>query len=455
MKTLLYLIALVVIGLYASSALSQNYQLDRYVIGSSATVASNASYSMQSTAGQPVIGKATNASNTGEFGFWYNSSFNNIVNLEITLNQSWNIISTYALPPQLLMDSIFKEIAGKILIVKNINGQIYVPSMGMNFIGDWDITQGYRVFALSDTVLKISGQLVDPTKMPIYPVIGWNLLAYLRNSPMAIASATNSLIDRDNLLIAKNGDGDLFVPSFLINDIGNMLPTQGYSMYVSAKDTLNYPANGVPKMLAANMVSPKRQYFKPEIKRTGNDMSLIVTGDVADFTEIGVYDIDGRLIGSNVFVDGKTAVTIWGDNEYTDAKDGAIDGEYLTAKITDGTKAQEVELSLIDMAANTSSPDLTYHTNSIILAKVVSKGNFASGLTLSPMPANTNLDVHISGISGEKTIDVYNLTGKHIAKVNTESEMISLDTGNYPPGEYTIIITHDDKILKDRFIVQR
>lgn len=68
---------------------------------------------------------------------------------------------------------------------------------------------------------------------------GWNLIStYIK--PQAPDTMNNVMSEiSNNLLIAKNNGGQVFIPSYEINTIGRWDVTQGYLVYMSAVDTLS------------------------------------------------------------------------------------------------------------------------------------------------------------------------------------------------------------------------
>jgi hypothetical protein len=84
---------------------------------------------------------------------------------------------------------------------------------------------------------------------------------------------------------------------------------------------------------------PKAKHFVYTNGNTGNNATLLLTNVVehtaaiSDSSEIGVYDASGTLVGSGVVVNGKTALSVWGDNVMTKAKDGLSASEAMTFKV--------------------------------------------------------------------------------------------------------------------------
>jgi hypothetical protein len=142
-----------------------------------------------------------------------------------------------------MMDDVFSEIEGNTVIVKNNAGQIYYPEFEINDIGNWDVKQGYQVYMSQAETLTISGMKIIPETTEVALAAGWNILAYLRDNAMNIEIALASLKDNDNLIIAKDNMGNVFYPAFEINMIGDMLPGQGYQIFILNDDVLVYPGN--------------------------------------------------------------------------------------------------------------------------------------------------------------------------------------------------------------------
>lgn len=434
-------VLLLVLGLTTLGLYTQNYQLKSYVVGSSATTTSNSNYTFKNTVGQPVIGQVSGSNNNVNLGFWYINAPNPLENLIISLNQGWNMVSSYVEASNTRVDTIFKQIEDEILIVKDNSGSIYVPSFKINTIVSWDITQGYQVYSTVDTNLTIVGEQVDPQSTPIYNSNGWNMLAYLRSSPLNSYTALASLTDRSNLLIAKDNSGLIYVPQFSINTIGNMQPTQGYQMYIVGIDTLLYPANGTPK-LVPNTMTPIANKLIPQNNRTGRDMTLLINADLPDETEIGVYDQNDILIGSGAFYSEYAGLTIWGDNEYTDRKDGASENEILTVKILNNERLVEKRIQIIGTETDEQHYDLRFKNNSVLLGKIES-ANLTAEIFASPQPVVDRLELRIENIQGEKTIEIRNLKGKLLfSKVITVDEL-SIDMSEFSNSTYFVTVANE------------
>ncbi|NLO18798.1 MAG: hypothetical protein GX121_02795 [Ignavibacteria bacterium] len=168
-------------------------------------------------------------------------SFTTYSEINIDLNQGWNIISSNITPKNPLLDSVFASIKENIVFVKNKFSQLYVPAYQINQIGNWNIAHGYMVYVTAPATLQITGTAVDPTETEINLVTGWNLISYLRNSQMPISTALAGI--SSSIILVKNNAGQLYCPAYGLKTLGNMLPGQGYWIYMSAPAAFTYPGN--------------------------------------------------------------------------------------------------------------------------------------------------------------------------------------------------------------------
>jgi hypothetical protein len=161
----------------------------------------------------------------------------------LKLNEGWNLISSFIQPNAPNMRDVFAPIEGDILLVKDANGKVYVPSQGyLNTIGNWEVGKGYQIKAKVATVLTMNGATVMPQNTPIPIKSGWQIIPYLRTSEGNAPEMLNSI--NGNVVLLKNNAGQIYTANpFLINTIGKLLPGQGYWLKSNGNGTLVYPSN--------------------------------------------------------------------------------------------------------------------------------------------------------------------------------------------------------------------
>lgn len=156
---------------------------------------------------------------------------------DIALAPGWNLISSHLTPSNPDLAAIFATTADKVVLVKDGEGNIYSPEYGINTIGNWDTRESYMVFVTAPTVLQIEGTPA-PADQPITLKPGWNLLSYLLSTPSPVKEAFKSL--GDALVILKDNSGRTYLPEYDIDTIGELVPGQGYSAFVSRPADLVY-----------------------------------------------------------------------------------------------------------------------------------------------------------------------------------------------------------------------
>ncbi len=229
--------------LISNELISQTYQIKKYVMGSSAQTVTDANYKIMSTVGQPAIGITQNAGNTAKIGFWNNDFIPSLLKHLIILNSGWNLISSYIEPENKSIPVVWNEVKDNVVIVKNNAGASYIPAFDIDDIKNWNIIEGYQVYASKKDTLEVTGNQIVPESSPINLNAGWNIISYLRNSVLDCETAFATITDNGNLVIVKDNYGNTYIPAYFINTIGNLIPGQGYQIYVLNNDVLTYPAN--------------------------------------------------------------------------------------------------------------------------------------------------------------------------------------------------------------------
>jgi uncharacterized protein (TIGR02145 family) len=189
--------------------------------------------------------------------------------IQIPLSQGWNLISSYiTIQEPDSVQYVFADIQENLVIVKNNNGDVYIPSYDINIIGKWEITQGYQVYMTNADTLVISGEVVNPAETLIILNQGWNMISYLRDTELDCETVFAGLTNDENLVIVKDNEGNVYIPSYDINTIGNLVPGQGYQIYVINADTLIYKTAYPPEINSIN----------PTIAKTGDEVIVAGTG---------------------------------------------------------------------------------------------------------------------------------------------------------------------------------
>ncbi|MBT3801282.1 MAG: hypothetical protein HOG05_09020, partial [Bacteroidetes bacterium] len=159
----------------------------------------------------------------------------------IPLPAGWSIFSTFIEPTVNNIDSVFKEIVGNTVLVKNQIGLVYYPQYSITLLDTLALGQGYQVKMASGDTLNVTGIICQPSNSPISLAAGWSIIGYLRQTPENISQIFSAIVS--NTEIVKDELGNIFWPQYSINNIGNMLPGKGYQVKMINSDVLVYLGN--------------------------------------------------------------------------------------------------------------------------------------------------------------------------------------------------------------------
>ncbi len=346
----------------------------------------------------------------------------------MSLPGTWSFFSTYIIPNETNIDSVLNPVISEVVIVKDGLGFTSWPAYGINQIGNIIIGEGYQIKMNSPQTFDIVGTAIVPETTPVTIPQGWSFLGYLRQSSAPITSMLSQVVSE--IIIVKNGMGGTYWPQYGIDMIGNMNPGEGYQIKMNSQQSVTYPANSINfKKESYSRKNP--QYFNLNLN-TGNNMTLGIplsswekTPDFGD--EIGIVNQSGLLVGSGVFPNEDMAITIWGNDVYSESVDGLIEDEEFMLRIwsraTESESALNIEYGVKD--------DRKFETNKILIARKIYYNDQASGYRLNQNNPNPVFDkTEFSFYLPFKTFVEFSILNNHGKFIET---IISkeMNAGNY------------------------
>ena len=373
---------------------------------------------------------------------------------QIPIPMGWSIISTYIDPVDETCETVFGGIVTFIQIVKDDAGNVYWPSYSVNAIDTIIIGKGYHIKMNTAAVLELSGAAVTPELTPISMAAGWHTFGYLRKTMGPIELMLASI--NADIVILKNGAGNVYWPQYNINMIGNMMPGQGYQVKLNNATTLTYPANG-PVAPSKSVMNGTLHKFT-NISNTGENMTIGIPQYVWENTpafgdEVGIFSSNGTLIGAGVYNGGNMAISVWGDDEYSAQVDGMVSGQMFSVKLWNSASDQ---VSNLDISWESGSN--VYNTNDIAVAGKVTHSFAPLSYALDqniPNPFTNSTQIgFVIPEDAYLVISVYNLLGEKLQDVVS---------GTYPAGAHTVDFdatglasgTYFYKITSDHFVATK
>ena len=161
----------------------------------------------------------------------------------ISLHVGFQFVSTNLVLTDPDMMVVLNDILGdNLLYVRNSEGYMFrkIGPNWINGIGDWVTIEGYLFKMSGEEDLYLSGAPIDP-QTPIDLPTGYKFISVLTDAPIDALVAFADVLE--NLNFVRNSTGDMLrkIGPNWINGIGNLNPTEGYLVRMSADDVLIYP----------------------------------------------------------------------------------------------------------------------------------------------------------------------------------------------------------------------
>mgnify|MGYP001180290680 CR=1 FL=1 len=291
----------------------------------------------------------------------------------IYLSTGWSLFSTYLCPESPSMDSLMIDLvdSDNLIIVKDQNGMVYWPQFNINQIGDLVNGKGYLLKIIDAAVLDINGVPLG-YDYPLSINAGWSYLGYLHQESYPIEDLLAPIVSE--VLIVKNSLGNVYWPQFALNNIQTMNPGEGYQINLFNESNFSYPwldMDGRYADFSSEFNFSNSKFSKP--LNTGNNMTIGIPNEAwieqpGFGDEIIAYDSEGLIVGIAKYREEGTVITVWGDDQFTDQKDGMLVGEKIIFKLWDFNKNQE---SLLDINHWDSGSDI-YEIDGVCIASNVS-----------------------------------------------------------------------------------
>ncbi|MBT3208861.1 MAG: T9SS type A sorting domain-containing protein [Bacteroidetes bacterium] len=335
----------------------------------------------------------------------------------ISLVSGWSMISTYIEPTDNNIENIFSPIVQDVIIVKDGAGMVFWPQYNINNIDSFTIGMGYQIKMSNQNTLQVSGeQIIPENEIVPYPA-GWSLIAYLLDSLSSLETYLNPFLS--DITIVKDDIGNVFWPAYYINMIGNMTPGEGYQMKLANATNFTYTPPTSNSAKSCKQI-PQPGYFQT-VKNTGSNMSLCIpktawqTNPVVS-TELGVFSTSGRLVGSGVYTGENLAISIWGDDEYSQEIDGMMNGENFIIKIWNGESEETLE------AESWKEGDEFFENNKISVVEKLSNTEFLIfNFQLhqnypNPFSETTEISFYLNQAE-LVSLEIFDITGKKVRTI--------------------------------------
>ncbi len=168
------------------------------------------------------------------------NNLNPITLQQINLPKGWSMFSSHIIVEDMNIVSFIEPISDHVIIVKNGSGEAYLVEYQFNAIGDLEVGQGYSVKTTQACNISVEGVFAKGELYPILLESGWNKIGYLREESESVEIIFNDLVTQDALRLVKDYEGNIYLPEWSFNAIGNMEPGRGYNVKTFFECILQY-----------------------------------------------------------------------------------------------------------------------------------------------------------------------------------------------------------------------
>ncbi|MFN3821027.1 MAG: carboxypeptidase regulatory-like domain-containing protein [bacterium] len=370
------------------------------------------------------------------------------------MTPGWHLISMNLFPDRESIPEIMTRLVENrsLVLVKDGQGRFYNPLSGFNNIPRWDPIQGYWIKVRTSDRLEITGESLEPGT-PIDLRAGWNLVAYIPRRPMRPQTAFEPL--GNNLIVAKDGKGRFYLPSYGYSNLPVCEEGAGYSLKVREAAQFRYPLAGLASQIPVEQ--PQTLKWINEVSPTGINMTALWEVPEAEpGWEVAVRNKEGMLVGSGVIDKShRVGVAIWGDDPLTDEKEGLQEGEVFFVEIWKSTNDKVTGKLLIRDGGESFESDGIIYGELLLTDKILPEKVELSSVYPNPFNLQSRFSIGLPE-KGFVSLMVFDLTGRQIEEVfrgelSAGYHTFTLNASQFPTGTYllTLQAPHSDrKVVK-------
>ncbi|HNQ42924.1 MAG TPA: C25 family cysteine peptidase [Candidatus Cloacimonadota bacterium] len=357
----------------------------------------------------------------GTIGSWPDNLF--IINaaetsaFTVQLTQGWNLVSLNISPADHTITNLTSAIAGNILQIKGIEG-VYISGNPYNTLSSLTDGRAYSFKMSTAAAWDVTG-IPIPANTPLPLSAGWNMVAYLPQNSLPVATAIQSISPW--LQQVKGTDG-IYIPDNPYSSLTTMYPGKGYWIQMSSAQSLVYPA-GRGKASDLEPASPD-----PGLVLLPSSMALMARCDWAVAGDYLLARVGGELRGKQALIDleGFPAALI---QIYTDTE-----GEDITFSILNASGAEISCANTLKSTPNQSIgsyPDfyslepMSSGTEPVVPIKTRLQGSYPN-----PFNPETTISFSIAENNTPVKVNIYNMKGQKVRLLTNQ---------DFARGEYKLI----------------
>jgi hypothetical protein len=358
----------------------------------------------------------------------------------------WSGVSSYIIPANPAVNSMFAPIQSAVVVLQDFS-KLYLPDLGINTIGNWDVQTGYQTKLTANKYFVVKGAY--ETNKIVNLAAGWNGLPVISTCPVSVATLFGSVPE---VIFAKEmGSNLVYWPDGGLATLTTLVPGRAYYVKVTSAIDLTFPECAAKGELVSENPEYKIQSIWNDVKPTGashaigfdaSALKMLKTGDV-----IGAFTASGYCAGITGVGEGNALIMAWADDVYTLEADGFVAEETVSYKVYRSSTGEIFDVTAV---YDNSAPDAgNFTTNGISFVKELKMGatgianQSANSVQVYPNPANSVVNINISQ-SQYINFEIYSMIGSMIYSGNISGGQFKLDISAYERGVYFLKLINLD-----------
>ena len=368
-----------------------------------------------------------------------------------------NLISLNIATDNNQLENMFTE---DILLIFDDESNFYIPDYSVNQIGNYDYSEGYMLFSLSEEEIEMNmtGQPINHDHPIVLEPYKANMVPYFHESCLPVEYAFSSITDQ--LLLVKDDEGQYYIPGANINTLNAICPGNGYIVFTSLDSniTFHYPQMLMNRNIVSNesnIVNTELLLEQHNIHKTGISTPIIIDDIAGSYNindDIIVYANDLKVGAAKITGEFPLIVSAWKAFEIDNLiLPGYNQNDIIGIKVYDYMLGKYITLD--------KSLDALSFGNKHLIRGTVSNNshdNIPQSFTINniyPNPFNptTNINLNIN-TPGLYEFIVYNLRGQVVYSTQMQYDIpgphsINWNGDNNASGTYIATIRHNQQFI--------
>jgi len=359
------------------------------------------------------------------------------------------------IPTNPAVSGMFAPIVSSVVVVQDFS-KLYLPSLGVNTIGNWDVQTGYQTKLTAAKYFVVKGAY--ETNKTISLTAGWNGIPVISTCPVDVATLFGSVPE---IIFAKEmGTNNVYWPDGGLATLTTLVPGRAYFVKTTAAINITFPECAGKGDFVFDEPVNNIQSIWNEVTSTGASHAIgfaasalesLKAGDV-----IGAFNSNGVCSGITAVGEGNALIMAWADDVYTLEIDGFNAEEQITYKVYRPSTGEVFEVSAVYDNNSPDAGNFVTHGISFVTGLKMSATGInaltAGNVRIYPNPATSAVNIEM----GQQftSVEVYSMVGSLLYTGNVSGNLLKLDVSGFERGVYFLKLinqTSGDQ-LTTRFI---